>query len=200
MLTGRGPTARGPGVGPRLHGFCPFGAGLAALLSGGSRPSSGRGIVVASLEGTKVRPGLAAVAPRGRAHLSRRGWPPGPTSRPAPPSGHPCCAGPPRGRPSAPSDRSPALHDRALCVHEELRGGCRVQLTPALREVHPNRTREPWASTKGQATPAPQVPAPHLPCRLGLCTGVHGPPQPRRAQPASPEAGCPSRAVQCGRR
>lgn len=116
------------------------------------------------------------MAPRGRAHLSRRGWPPGPISRPAPPSGHPCCAGPPRGRPSAPSDRSPALHDRALCVHEELRGGCRVQLTPALREVHPNRTREPWAGTKGQATPAPQVPAPHLPCRLGLCTGVHGPP------------------------
>lgn len=199
MLTGRGPTARGPGVGPRLHGFCPFGAGLAALLSGGSRPSSGRGIVVASLEGAKVRPrpgrcGSEGARPPVQARLAS--WPYLPPRRLATPAvlALPVDAPP---RPRIAARLSMTVH----CVHEELQGGCRVQLTPALREVHPNRTREPWASTKGQATPAPQVPAPHLPCRLGLCTGVHGPPpQPRRAQPASPEAGCPSRAVQCGRR
>lgn len=102
-LTRRGLTAHGPGFRSWLHRFRPFGAGLAALLSGGFRPSSGRGTVAAPLEGTKVGPwpghcGSEMARPPVQAQLAS--WPrphrhlPTLVSRPIPPSGHPCCVGP----------------------------------------------------------------------------------------------------------
>lgn len=199
MLTGRGPTARGPGVGPRLHGFCPFGAGLAALLSGGSRPSSGRGIVVASLEGTKVRPrpgrcGSEGARPPVQARLASRPYlPPRRLATPAV-LALPVDAPP---RPRIAARLSMTVHS-VFTRSSGVAAGSSSHLH--LEKCIRTGPGSPGPARRGKQRRPHRSPPRTFPAASGSAQGCTAPPQPRRAQPASPEAGCPSRAVQCGRR